>query len=96
MKDFNIAELFRIYGGLLTENQQEITSLYYECDLSFGEIAEQKGITRQGINDTLTKVKVQLELFESKLKFLEKKTKIKLLIDKSPLKEKIEKILEEN
>jgi hypothetical protein len=96
MKDFNIAELFQVYGGLLTENQREITSLYYECDLSFGEIAEQKGISRQGINDTLNKVKTQLEHFENKLNFLEKKTKIKELLENSPLKEKIEKILEEN
>ena len=96
MKDFIVAELFRIYGELLTENQREINSLYYECDLSFSEIAEQKGISRQSVNDTLIKSKTQLENFESKLKILNKNIKIKDVIKNSPIEEKIEKILEEN
>ena len=91
-----VAELNRIYGELLTENQREITTLYYDCDLSFGEIAEQKGVSRQSVNDTLNKVKAQLELFENKLKFYKKKTELLKIAEKTPLSEKIMKILEEN
>jgi len=43
--------LFDYYGDFLTEKQKEIFELYYCYDLSFGEIAEQYGITRQGVYD---------------------------------------------
>ena len=43
--------LWDLYGGLLTENQREITGLYFNLDLTVSEIAEQKGISRQGVSE---------------------------------------------
>lgn len=67
--DVRFLRLWDLYNGLLTETQQEITNLYFACDLSLGEIAEQKGITRQGVSECLQKCKAKLESAEKKLRF---------------------------
>ncbi len=61
--------LWDIYRGLLTPNQQEITDLYFNLDLTLSEIAEEKGITRQGASECLKTCKKQLEEYEEKLHF---------------------------
>ncbi len=61
--------LIDLYGKLLTENQQELLSLYYGCDLSLSEIAEQKGVSRQSVSESLTKSRKQLREYEEKLGF---------------------------
>ena len=66
------AMLFSLYGDLLTEHQKEIFELYYVCDLSLGEIAEIKTLSRQGVNDVLRKAKEQLAEFDVKLGFSKK------------------------
>lgn len=63
--------LWDAYRGLLTETQREITDLYFNLDLTASEIAEQKGVTRQGVSECLKTCKKQLEEYESKLHFCE-------------------------
>ena len=72
-KDLNYSELYQEYKALLTDNQSEVFNLYYLCDLSLGEISEIKGISRQGVNDTLNKTRDLLLNYEKNLKILEKK-----------------------
>ena len=57
--------LFDYYGDLLTEKQKTCFDLHYNQDLSLSEIAEQAGISRQGVHDTLVRAEVQLEQFEA-------------------------------
>lgn len=71
-KDLYLINLFGLYGNLLTEHQKDLFNLHYECDLSFGEIAEIKQISRQSVNDGLKKAKDFLMETENKLKFAEK------------------------
>ena len=52
--------LMDFYAPLLTEHRREVMRLYCEEDLSLAEIAEQLGITRQGVSDALKKARVQL------------------------------------
>ncbi len=59
--------LWDIYGSLLTETQREFCELYYLCDLSLSEIAEEKGVTKQSVSDTLKKSREILEHYEEKL-----------------------------
>lgn len=60
--------LWDLYGKLLTPTQQEITDLYFNLDLTVSEIAEQKGISRQGVSECLTLCKKQLAEYDDKLK----------------------------
>ena len=56
-----------LYGKLLTPTQQEITNMYFNLDLTVSEIADEKGISRQGVSDCLSISKKELEEFEEKL-----------------------------
>ena len=55
------------YAPLLTAHRREVLRLYCEEDLSLGEIAEQMGITRQGVSDALNKARAQMQDYEDKL-----------------------------
>lgn len=68
-KDVKFMRLWDLYNGLLTETQRELTNLYFNCDLSLGEIAEEKGISRQSVSDCLKKCRKRLEACEEKLHF---------------------------
>jgi hypothetical protein len=67
--DIRFLRLWDLYRGLLTETQREIADLYFDCDLSLGEIAEMKGVSRQGVSDCLHKCRRKLEDAEKKLHF---------------------------
>ena len=67
--DLHFLRLWDLYSPLLTPTQREITDLYFNYDLSFGEIAEQKGVSRQSVSDCLQKCRKQLEGYEEKLGF---------------------------
>lgn len=67
MKDLKYLQLFDAYGPLLTEHQRELCELYYMCDLSLTEIAEQKGVSKQSVSDTLAKSRALLDAYEEKL-----------------------------
>ena len=67
--DLHFLRLWDLYSPLLTTTQREITDLYFNYDLSLGEIAEQKGVSRQSVSDCLQKCRKQLENYEAKLKF---------------------------
>ena len=67
--DLHFLRLWDLYSPLLTATQREITDLYFNYDLSLGEIAEQKGVSRQSVSDCLQKCRKQLESYDEKLKF---------------------------
>ena len=56
--------LFDYYGELLTEKQRTCFDLYYNQDLSLGEIAEEAGISRQGVHDSLARAEAALLAME--------------------------------
>jgi len=59
--------LLDYYGELLTEKQKTCFDLYYNQDLSLGEIAEEAGISRQGVHDSLARAEAILLDYERKL-----------------------------
>lgn len=71
-----ISELIDIYGGLLTDRQRELMELYYNEDLSFGEIAESENISRQAVHDTIQHGKKALNRFEEQLGLISKKQRV--------------------
>ena len=62
-----ISLLYDFYGRLLTEKQRQVMELYHEENLSLAEIAEEFGISRQGVHDTLKKAEHLLTEYENKL-----------------------------
>lgn len=67
MKNLEISVLLDYYGSLLPDKQRELTELYYNEDLSLSEIAENEGITRQGVRDSIKRAENTLVSIENKL-----------------------------
>jgi predicted DNA-binding protein YlxM (UPF0122 family) len=65
-----IALLYDLYGPLLTSKQREAVRLYYEQDLSLGEIAAECQVSRQAVYDLLRRAESSLEKYEQKLGLL--------------------------
>ena len=59
--------LFDYYGDLLTDKQKICFDLYCNQDFSLSEIAEQTGVTRQGVHDSLNRAEAVLCELEEKL-----------------------------
>ena len=61
------ALLYDFYGELLTEHQKEIYEQFILEDLSLGEIASARGISRQGVHDTIRRCEKTLEGYKEKV-----------------------------
>lgn len=78
---FEISILRDFYGSLLTKKQDEMLKLRYDDDLSFGEIAEILGVSRQAVLDSLNKGERHLAEYEQNLKCLDRQRRIVALLD---------------
>lgn len=63
---YRMSLLFDFYGDLLTERQKEFYDLYYNEDLSLSEIAENYGISRQGVRDVIVRAEAAMTEIEDK------------------------------
>ena len=66
-KNLRYGALLSVYRALLTDKQAETMEYYYDEDLSLGEIAENTGISRQGVRDFIKRAEEQLDFFEEKI-----------------------------
>ena len=66
-KNLQIPFLLDFYGEMLTQKQHDFLIYYYEEDLSLSEIAENEGITRQGVRDSIKRAETQLFEMEERL-----------------------------
>ncbi len=66
-KDLTFSVLLDYYGPILTEKQRAILTEYYDQDLSLAEIAENYGITRQGVRDAIKHGEATLTAMENNL-----------------------------
>lgn len=64
--------LYDFYGALLTDIQSTYIKAHYVEDCSLMEIAEEYGVSRQAVHDSLKRAQLLLEDFEAKLKFTER------------------------
>lgn len=64
--------LYDFYGELLTDHQREIYEDFVLNDLSLSEIAQEAGISRQGVHDLVKRCDRILEGYEEKLHLLER------------------------
>ena len=80
-KNLDIVLLADFYGEMLTENQRKFIEYYYSDDLSLSEIAQNEGITRQGVRDAVKRAETQLYDMEKKLGFAARSRKVNEALD---------------
>lgn len=73
--------LYDFYGALLTDRQREIYEDTVYHDLSLAEIAENRGISRQGVSDMLKRSTKTLAEYEEKLGMIRRFKTIDALCD---------------
>lgn len=71
-KIVELSLLFDFYGELLKDHKKQIFEDYVLNDLSLGEIAEEQGISRQGVYDLVKRCSKELTAYESKLGLVRK------------------------
>ncbi len=76
-KKLRQAYLYDFYGEMLNEHQRRIYEDFVFNDLSLGEIAEEEGISRQGIADMVKRCEKKLSDYEEKLHLVEKFVAVK-------------------
>ena len=67
MDAFEMALLLDYYGGMLTDKQRDCFDMRYNQDLSLGEIAETMGVSRQAVNDNLSRTEALLRRMEENI-----------------------------
>ncbi len=64
--------LYDFYGEMLGDHKKKIFEDYVLNDLSLAEIAEEEGISRQGVHDVVKRCTRQLKEYEAALHLVEK------------------------
>lgn len=93
-KDLSISLLLDFYGNMLTDKQREVIDFYYNDDLSLSEIAENEGITRQGVRDAIKRAEAQLTEMEDRLGFVKRTAEVRAGLGK--IREAADRIRENN
>lgn len=75
-KDLSIGLLLDYYSEMLTEKQRDAVELYYSEDLSLSEIADLRGITRQGARELIKRGEEIMQELEGKLHMSEKSAQL--------------------
>ena len=67
MDAFELVLLFDYYGSMLTDKQRGCFDMRYNQDLSLGEIGEVLGVSRQAVNDNLSRTEALLRRMEENI-----------------------------
>lgn len=59
--------LLDFYGDILPERRRTVMDYYYNDDMSLAEIADEIGISRQGVREQIKKAEEELTFYEEKL-----------------------------
>ncbi|MBR6258618.1 MAG: DNA-binding protein [Oscillospiraceae bacterium] len=84
-KTLMLTLMFDFFGELLPQKQREYFDLYYNEDMSLSEIAENAGISRQGVRDMIVRAEKALTEYEEKTgvvsRALETRRRVKELLE---------------
>ncbi|MEG2540912.1 MAG: hypothetical protein RSB59_03970 [Clostridia bacterium] len=83
MDRYSISDLRIYYGALLSDRQNEMLKLHYDEDISFGELSEMFGISRQAAFDAVKKGENALIGYEEKLNLMERDSNILSLLQQA-------------
>lgn len=82
---YRMTMLFDFYGEVLTPRQKEFFDLYYNEDLSLAEIAENYGISRQGVRDVIVRAEAIMTDLEDTTglmkRFLQMQQQVQAILD---------------
>lgn len=81
-KLLRVTRLLETYSGLLPRKQAQMCSAYYLDNLSLGEIAENEGISRQAVHDSLERAIDAMEEAERALGLITKSERLAELCDR--------------
>ena len=73
--------LYDFYGELLTDHQRSVYEDVVFHDMSLSEIAEEQGISRQGVHDLIRRCDKILSGYEEKLKLIRKFQKTREMVE---------------
>ena len=76
-KILELSLLYDFYGELLTDHQKRIYEQVVLEDYSLGEVAENEGISRQGVHDLVKRTTRTLEDYENRLHMVERFLRIR-------------------
>ena len=80
-KNLNVGYLLDFYGELLPERKRSVLDMYYNEDYSLAEIAEEIGISRQGVRNVIKKTEAELFFYEEKLGLAQKLMQVEAYAD---------------
>ena len=80
-KNLNVGYLLDFYGELLSDRKRSVLEMYYNEDYSLAEIAEEIGISRQGVRDIIKKTEADLFFYEEKLGLAAKLLRVEAYAD---------------
>lgn len=66
-KNLTVGYLLDFYGELLPERKRSVLEMYYNEDYSLSEVADEIGISRQGVRNIVKKAEAELFFYEEKL-----------------------------
>lgn len=75
MKDMvRYGRLLDFYSGVLTQKQRDVLELYYGSDLTLEEIAQNCGISKQAVHDSVKSAEGKMNRLEEKLGLLNRRS----------------------
>ena len=85
MDALEMSLLLDYYGGMLTDKQRECCEMRFHQDMSLGEIAETLGVSRQAVNDNLTRTEALLRRMEENIgcvkRYMESRKAIEVILE---------------
>lgn len=79
---YELSRLYDLYGALLSDHSREVFEDYILNNFSLSEIADEVGLSRQGVRDIVVRYSSKLRDYEKKLGFLRKIDKAAGELDK--------------
>ena len=80
-KNLNVGYLLDFYGDLLPDRKRSVLEMYYDEDYSLAEIADEIGISRQGVRNIIKKTEEELFFYEEKLGLAAKMLEVEAYAD---------------
>lgn len=81
LSKIQLSELLQTYAQMLTEKQRDALTMYCDCDCSLAEIANEVGISRQGVRDAIVKGEATLVKLENALHLTEFSRQLSLAVE---------------